>query len=57
MKMKKIFRKIICLMGIHEWQYCYAPIAIAGKTGRVEGKVCKTCPYKSSSGNFIVDQK
>ena len=51
--MKEKNKRWRCWLGIHKWGYCYAPFVLEGVTGRVQGKVCDRCGFKSPDGRFI----
>ena len=54
---KKYHKGILCQMGLHKWEECEAKYVQGGQAGRLVGKICGKCGFKSSDGYFIADLK
>lgn len=51
-----MIQKILCWLGLHNWQYCYAPYPTPMGMGKIRARVCRSCPYKDPHGDLIMEE-
>lgn len=55
-KEKKQYHKgILCQLGFHKWGRVGTRMTMEGRAGKIIGKVCYKCGFKSGKGYFVAD--